>query len=73
MLGESHSDTLASMTGLASAYDNQGKYIEAHALCKECLDRRKIELGDSHPDTVGSLYNLGLLTSKIQSQNTKGE
>jgi hypothetical protein len=69
VLGESHPETLKTMSNLVCNLGAQGKYIEAHALCKECLDLRRIELGDSHPDTVGSLYNLGLLTSKIQSQN----
>jgi hypothetical protein len=40
----------------------QGKFDEAEELFSECLYKSKIILGDYHPDTLSSIYNLaGLL------------
>jgi len=48
-------------------YDNQGKYRDAKVLLKQCLDKQKEVLGESHPDTLDTMYNLALVTSKIQA------
>jgi hypothetical protein len=47
--GESHPDTLRSLNNLALFYDNQGKYDLAEQLYKECQEKQKLVLGDSHP------------------------
>ena len=46
------------MHNLANTYNNQGKHREAEVLYKQCLDKRKVVLGDNHPETLGTMYNL---------------
>ena len=57
-LGDNHPDTLGTMSNLASAYDNQGKYRDAMVLYKQCLDKQKAVLGENHPDTLDTMFNL---------------
>lgn len=52
MLGESHPNTLSSADSLADLYERQGRYEEALPLYQECLEKRKVILGESHPDTL---------------------
>ena len=37
----------------------QGRYDESIKLNQECLERMKIILGESHPDTLKVIFNLG--------------
>jgi tetratricopeptide (TPR) repeat protein len=46
---------------LAILYSNQGKYDKAEPLYLECLDKRKMLLGDDHVNTLHSMNNLGNL------------
>ena len=41
--------------------ESQGRYGDAEPLYVEALEIRKSELGDRHPDTAGSLFNLAAL------------
>jgi tetratricopeptide (TPR) repeat protein len=44
---------------------NQGRYDEAEPLYKDCLDKRKAKLGEDHPSTMMTIYNLaGLYKSQ---------
>ena len=54
------------MGNLANIYDSQGKYRDAEVLFKQCLDKMKVVLGDSHPDTLGTMSNLASTVSKIR-------
>ena len=60
------------MNNLANTYYNQGKYRDAEALYKQCLDKRKVVLGENHPHTLSTMNNLAKTTSKIQAQNVVG-
>ena len=46
------------MSNLAIAYDRQGKYNDAEVLWKQCLDKEKMVLGESHPHTLMTMNNL---------------
>jgi tetratricopeptide (TPR) repeat protein len=61
LLGDSHPDTLRSLSNLAALYNNQGKYDQAEPMYVECVERRKTILGDLHPDTLQSLNDLAAL------------
>ena len=52
------------MSALACLYENQGKYDLAEPLSVDCLKQRKAILGESHPDTLGSVNNLAGLYKK---------
>jgi non-specific serine/threonine protein kinase/serine/threonine-protein kinase len=58
-LGPDHPDTLASLSGLAMAYEAAGKLDRALPLAKETLERRRARLGAGHTDTLASMDNLG--------------
>ena len=45
---------------LAGKYDDQGNYIVAESLYKQYIDKVKVELGDSHPETIAAMNNLAL-------------
>ena len=46
------------MNNLGSLYKQQGKYTEAEELYIKALAARRRQLGDDHPDTLISIYNL---------------
>ena len=46
------------MSNLASAYKSQGKYSDAEALFKPCLDKMKVVLGESNPNTLNTMNSL---------------
>ena len=56
--GEATSSTLST---LARELQTQGKYDEAEPLCREVLEVERDTLGNRHPDTLGSINNLGML------------
>ena len=56
------------MSNLANAYNWQGKYKDAELLYKQCLDKQKVVLGESHPYTLDAMNNLAKVTSKLQAQ-----
>jgi tetratricopeptide (TPR) repeat protein len=49
------------MHNLAVLYLKQGRYDEAEPLYLEALEARKRLLGDDHPRTANTLYNLACL------------
>jgi hypothetical protein len=55
MLGDNHPDILDTMNNLANTYSEQGKYAQAEVLYKQCLDTRRIVLGDNHPHTLSTI------------------
>ena len=61
VLGDEHSDTLASRDGLAELRWRQARYSEAEPLVRSSLQLRRRLLGDEHPDTLQALDNLGSL------------
>ncbi|KIJ29461.1 hypothetical protein M422DRAFT_269119 [Sphaerobolus stellatus SS14] len=46
------------MSNLAHTYGNQGQWSEAEQLHVKVLERRKVILGEDHPDTLSSMNNL---------------
>ncbi|GFH47150.1 hypothetical protein CTEN210_03625 [Chaetoceros tenuissimus] len=46
---------------LATLHQRQGNYDEARPLYEECLQKRKVLLGNNHQDTLVSMNDLGLL------------
>jgi eukaryotic-like serine/threonine-protein kinase len=61
LLGENHSDTLASLKTLGILYRQQGKAVQAEALLTKVLDAERRVLGEDHPATLESAYALALL------------
>jgi tetratricopeptide (TPR) repeat protein len=57
-LGPDHTDTLASMQGLANSYAELGRHADALKLREETLTLQKAKLGPDHPETLGSMNNL---------------
>jgi tetratricopeptide (TPR) repeat protein len=49
------------MMNLAYLYQGQGRYDEAEPLVLETLDTQKRVLGDDHPQTAITLYNLACM------------
>jgi len=58
VLGEEHPDTLASITNLASTYENQGRWKEAEELKVQVIETFERVLGEEHPYTLTSTANL---------------
>ncbi|KAH6691785.1 hypothetical protein BKA61DRAFT_715021 [Leptodontidium sp. MPI-SDFR-AT-0119] len=58
VLGQEHSDTLTSISNLASTFCNQGRWKEAEDLEVQVMETRKRVLGAEHPDTLTSMGNL---------------
>ena len=57
-LGQEHSDTLASLGKLATAYSNQGRWEEAEKLRIQEMEASRRVLGQEHPHTLISMDNL---------------
>ncbi|KAF8995366.1 P-loop containing nucleoside triphosphate hydrolase protein [Cyathus striatus] len=62
---EDMSNTLTSMSNLAHAYDNLGKWTEAEMLGTQVLEMYTRILGKEHPDTLTSMSNLALAYSNV--------
>ncbi|MBN2560069.1 MAG: serine/threonine protein kinase, partial [Phycisphaerae bacterium] len=60
-LGDEHSDTLVSISGMGSLLKSIGKFEEAMPYSREALEARRRVLGDDDPDTLNSINNMGLL------------
>ena len=58
MLGKEHPHTLTSMSNLAIALPQQGKYDEAEKMHRQTLELREKVLGKEHPHTITSMNNL---------------
>ena len=58
VLGETHPNTLATRTHLASAYKEAGRLDEAISLLERTLPYRERILGETHPDTLTTRNNL---------------
>jgi tetratricopeptide (TPR) repeat protein len=64
------SEEHSSSTGMARLLQAQGKLCVAEPLYREALAARRRTLGDEHPDTLASIYNLAVL---LQDQGKLGE
>ena len=62
-LGETHPDTLTSISNLALVLSGQGKYADAEHMHRKTLGLRKKVLGEEHPSTLASMNNLALALS----------
>jgi len=51
----------ALQNNLAMLFHDQGKLDEAEPLFREALEVRRRTLGDTHPNTLANINNLGLL------------
>jgi len=52
---------LSTHTPSAISFANKGEYDRASTLFEDCVNLRKLVLGDDHPDTLQSLSNLAIL------------
>ena len=64
-LGRGHADTLFSISNLATAYREAGRFADAMPLYQEALERRRAMLGPDHPDTLISMNNLANLYREL--------
>ncbi len=64
VLGDDHPDTLASINGMGTLLEDQGKLDQAMPFYRETLDTRRRILGDDHPYTLQSINNIGLLLQR---------
>jgi hypothetical protein len=56
VLGETHPETLLSIHGLATFYQEiEAAQDKAKKYFEECITKRRSILGDSHPDTLKSI------------------
>jgi hypothetical protein len=60
------------MNGLAFLYACQCQYAKAEPLYVACLEQQRIALGETHPVTLDSMYNLALFYAN-QGQYAKAE
>ena len=60
VLGEDHPDTLGSITNVASAYLDLGRWKEAEELLVGVVEASKRILGEEHPQTLARIANLAL-------------
>jgi len=58
VLGESHPDTLTSMSNLAELHRIRGSLSQAETLFSKILETRRALLGRVHPDTLDSMDNM---------------
>jgi tetratricopeptide (TPR) repeat protein len=72
VLGEEHSDTMASMNNLALALNSLGQSGEATEWMIRGLEISTRVLGEEHPDTLISMNNLGSFLTK-QGQPQRAE
>jgi serine/threonine protein kinase/tetratricopeptide (TPR) repeat protein len=56
--GPDHPDTLRTVTALAAAYEQAGRWTEAVALYEEALRLQKTKLGPDHPDSLTTMEHL---------------
>ena len=54
---------------LADTCYKKGRYNESIELYQKCLERKKIILGENHPDTLELIFNLGLIYSALGKLN----
>ena len=68
MLGDGNWYTLRVMNTLVKLYEEQEHYQKADSLFNETLEGRLSKLGEDHPDTLETKYDLAiLLKSKVTS------
>jgi non-specific serine/threonine protein kinase/serine/threonine-protein kinase len=60
-IGDSHRETLDSMSYLADTFREQGKFTEAEVLFNKVLEGQRRVLGEEHPDTLSTKNNLALV------------
>jgi tetratricopeptide (TPR) repeat protein len=63
---------LTSMGNLALVYRDQGKHAQAEELFNQVLESRRRTLGEEHPDTLGSRYQVAELYF-MQGKYTQAE
>ena len=47
-------------------FQAQGRYSEAEVIYKQCLDKKKLALGENDPSTLNTMNNLAMLYYKLQ-------
>jgi eukaryotic-like serine/threonine-protein kinase len=61
VLGETHRDTLASLSSLGAVYRELAKYDQAESMLTKALELRRRALGEEDPDTIASISDLSTL------------
>ncbi|KAJ3062890.1 cytosolic leucyl tRNA synthetase [Podochytrium sp. JEL0797] len=71
-LGETHPETLSTLSDLGMLKNSVGQYAEAEMMLLQCLEAREMALGDDHLDTLASMNNLaGCFFSSGQYEKAK--
>ena len=53
------------MHNLAGTYYDQDQYSESETLYKQCLAKRKVVLGECHPETLRTMRRLEKVRQKL--------
>ncbi|MBX3406615.1 MAG: serine/threonine protein kinase [Phycisphaeraceae bacterium] len=61
VLGEEHTDTLASVGNMGTLLASQGRLEQAEPYVREVLEKSRGVLGEDHPQTLAALDNMGNL------------
>jgi tetratricopeptide (TPR) repeat protein len=69
-LGESHPDTISSISGMAALLMQQGKASEAEVYFRRVLDKQRSVLGEDDPNTLVSIASLATI---LQAQGKLSE
>ena len=54
------------MSNCGNLYDDQGLYEQAEPLYVECLEKRRLKLGNEHHDTIASVSDLANLYNNLK-------
>ena len=64
-LGDTHPDTLISISNTGYLLERIGKYDESEAYLREALEGFRRILGDEHPDTLNTIHNMARLLTAM--------
>ncbi len=67
VLGETHPDTLLSLSNLGALYHEQRRFAEAEPLRVKVLDGMRQNMGADHPATLTSMHNLATTYDRLES------
>ena len=67
-LGPDHPTVLEYNAGLADAYNELGRYADAHRIWEAVAAGRGRSLGPDHPDTLAALFNLCIALARMRRQ-----
>jgi hypothetical protein len=63
--GAADSDTISSLFGLATLYENLNEHALALEHHQRCHDVRRVQKGPDNPETLKSMYSIAVLQVKL--------